>query len=312
MENHSDPGSGGDLSRAGSADFEIDDWDDPWASSERVLSDAGLFLGVERQDTLDESLDIVARFANAQRSALPVVEQAAKKRGRPKKGEVRAPTSKAPKATARAYELFEEGPERDSFLLIYGHAYNLLQLEDAEARMAAMHFFYDVANEDRLTFQDTLDVVGGGAVVRGDVIRLRFMYEFWVRWFKPPVMGFEASPVPDFIEAKACLVGGIEAGILAGEIWYQPGINMLDAMAKTADICERVTSEIPSNERMRQAIEALIADGYMVSARPASDGSPTQDLWLTGTNPQLLEEEGRLTSRGTHDWTKFFGGSSSR
>ena len=221
-------------------------------------------------------------------------------------------TTKAPKANKRAYELFEEGPERDAFLLIYGHAYNLLQLDNIDARQDAMHFFYDVANDDRLTFQDAIEVVGGGAVVRGDVVRLRFMYEFWLRWFKPPVMGFEASPVPDFIEAKSCMVGGIEAGILAGEIWYQPGINIRDAMAKTADICERTMDEVPSNERMKSAIDALIADAYMVSTRPASDGSPTVDLWLTGTNPTLLIEEGRLTSRGTHVWTKFFGGSSSR
>ena len=133
---------------------------------------------------------------------------------------MRAPTAKAPKAGPRAYELFDEGPERDAFLLVYGHAYNLLQHDDVDARHAAMHFFYDAADEDRLTFQDAIEVIGGGTTVRGDVIRLRFMYEFWLRWYKPPVMGFEASPVPDFIEAKACMVGGIEAGILAGEIWY--------------------------------------------------------------------------------------------
>ena len=138
------------------------------------------------------------------------------------------------------------------------------------------------------------------------------MYEFWLRWYKPPVMGFEASPVPDFIEAKACMVGGIEAGILAGEIWYQPGISLTEAMAKTADICDRTSGDVPSAARMKEAIDALIADSYMVSTRPSSDGSPSSDLWLTGTNPLLLTEQGRLASRGTHVWTSFFGNSTSR
>ena len=225
---------------------------------------------------------------------------------------MRAPTAKAPKAGPRAYELFDEGPERDAFLLVYGHAYNLLQHDDVDARHAAMHFFYDAADEDRLTFQDAIEVIGGGTTVRGDVIRLRFMYEFWLRWYKPPVMGFEASPVPDFIEAKACMVGGIEAGILAGEIWYQPGISLTEAMAKTADICDRTSGDVPSAARMKEAIDALIADSYMVSTRPSSDGSPSSDLWLTGTNPLLLTEQGRLARRGTHVWTSFFGNSTSR
>ena len=79
---------------------------------------------------------------------------------------MRAPTAKAPKAGPRAYELFDEGPERDAFLLVYGHAYNLLQHDDVDARHSAMHFFYDAADDDRLTFQDAIEVIGGGTTVR--------------------------------------------------------------------------------------------------------------------------------------------------
>lgn len=138
-----------------------------------------------------------------------------------------------------------------------------------ESRQRALRFlFCDEAVDD--TFYLCCEVLGA----RCDVVRLRFHYEFWLRWqaFEEP-FNFEVCEVPDIVQTQVMMCGGFEGVYLAQEAWAQPGIStdLLLARASGGHLNE------PTVQRFLQSLY-LMEERFLMSQQAG--------LWyFTGRNP---------------------------
>jgi hypothetical protein len=180
------------------------------------------------------------------------------------------------------HEDFEEGAEQEAFLLIYGYAavlFNTLQKgefnEDNKKQQRAIDFFFcrTIAG---LHLQDAVACID--AEIRTDVLRLRFMYEFWMReWVLPP-MPSTADDLPSRVELMAAQYESMIGVSLAREAWFQPGVNV-------QDLFDRVTDG-ESDGFKKKAHQAFVdlVDNYVLSV--AKD-----KVYVTGKNPMLELED---------------------
>ena len=191
-------------------------------------------------------------------------------------------------ATQKVYithEDFEEGPERDAFLLIYGYAENLFSetktsdfKPDDLVKTRAVDFFF-CRSIGGLHLDDAVNCIDD--TIRIDVIRLRFMLEFWIRGWQLPPMPTTADPLPTRIEVTAATRSGLIGIALAREAWYRPGIDAKTLMSMVID--DDSTPDV--TEKVKTALSELVCD-YVLSI---NDGK----VYTTGKNP-ILELEDRV------------------
>lgn len=182
------------------------------------------------------------------------------------------------------HEDFDEGPERDAFLLIFGYAEHLFESPektpfnaDDLKKINALNFFF-CRSTDSLTFEDAVACIDSH--IRLDVLRLRFMLEFWLRGWKIPALPWNADALPSRIELMAAQYEGVTGIALAREAWFEPGIQ-------AADLIERVLDGRGEDESntIKTAFKDLVLN-YVLSI---ADGK----VYTTGKNP-ILELEDKL------------------
>ena len=183
------------------------------------------------------------------------------------------------------HEDFEEGPERDAFLLIYGYAENLFSetkssdfnLNDL-TKIRAIDFFF-CRTIGGLHLDDAVNCIDN--TIRIDVIRLRFMLEFWIRGWVLPAMPKTADPLPARIEVTAATRSGLIGIALAREAWFHPGIDAADLLKLAYD----ETSSSHVTDKVKIAFNELVCD-YVLSINNGR-------VYCTGKNP-ILELEDRV------------------
>ena len=205
------------------------------------------------------------------------------------KGKIAGPRGhSASAATQKVYithEDFEEGPERDAFLLIYGYAENLFSdtkssdfNADDLVKQRAVDFFF-CRSIGGLHLDDAVNCIDD--TIRIDVIRLRFMLEFWIRGWQLPSMPTTADPLPTRIEVTAATRSGLIGIALAREAWFRPGV---DAQTLMHMVCDD-DSQPDVLDKIKTALNELVCD-YVLSVNNGK-------VYTTGKNP-ILELEDRV------------------
>jgi len=183
------------------------------------------------------------------------------------------------------HEDFEEGPERDAFLLIYGYAENLFADTKAKEfnpndliKTKAIDFFF-CRSFGGLHLEDAVNCIDD--TIRIDVIRLRFMLEFWLRGWQLPPMPSTADELPPRIEVTAATRSGVIGITLAREAWFHPGINADELLRLGCD--DESSKEVI--DKVKTALNELVCD-YVLSINNGK-------VYTTGKNP-VLELEDRI------------------
>lgn len=165
-----------------------------------------------------------------------------------------------------------------------------------ESRQQAVEWLF--CHED---VDDTFFLCCEALGARCDVVRLRFHYEFWLRWatFEEP-FAFTVCELPEIVATQVLMCGGLEGVYLAREAWEQPGIptETLLATAKEPVLEEMRTRALRLNaeadvSRIRlsdAANEAYLRSLYLMEERFLM--SQQAGLWyFTGRNPQAARIE---------------------
>ena len=189
------------------------------------------------------------------------------------------------------HEDFDEGAERDAFLLIFGYAEHLFAgVEKMEfdlvdlKKFKALCFFFCRSTDD-LNFEDAVGCIDSH--IRLDVLRLRFMLEFWLRGWKMPKLPWNADGLPSRIELMAAQHEAMIGVSLAREAWYEPGIEASELLERivndrSKDITDSAKlTEI--NNQVKLAFKELVI-AYVLSI---SNGR----VYTTGKNPILELED---------------------
>jgi hypothetical protein len=176
------------------------------------------------------------------------------------------------------HEDFDEGPERDAFLLIFGYAEHLFDerkksvfsLDDV-IKQKAMRFFF-CHGQTELHLDDAVDCIDN--LIRTDVLRLRFMLEFWLRAWKLPALPDDAGLLPDRIELMAAQHGGTVGVALAREAWFEPGIDAEILISRVFEERADITLD-----QVKKSFNDLVCD-YILSIAD-------RKVYTTGKNPIL-------------------------
>jgi hypothetical protein len=182
------------------------------------------------------------------------------------------------------HEDFDEGPERDAFLLIFGYAEHLFEGSDKKPfemddpkKLKAIRFFFCRTRQE-MNLEDAVGCIDNQ--IRTDVLRLRFMLEFWLRGWTLPPMPEDADGVPSRIELMAAQHGGMIGLSIAKEVWYHPGI---DAAKLLEIVLEDRSDKI--RDQINQAFKDMVCS-YILSLADTK-------VYITGKNP-ILELEDKL------------------
>lgn len=199
------------------------------------------------------------------------------------------------------FEDFEDGPQREAFLLIYGQALNLFEGKTVGGRNRAVEFFF-CFNPDELTFDDASAAISED--IRRDVFRLRVMYEFWLGWYILPAMPFTMAALPAQVEDWASAADGIAGVVMAQVVWQNPSITQSDALQIAKKRLENVGINL-LDEDLVQAIKKL-RENYILSVQ-------NENLYLTGKNPSQEIEDAQLNPNTSHRaqknsfwWSRLF------
>jgi hypothetical protein len=260
---------------------------------------------LDDEDLDSEPLDPFEELGDAQAALIPIALRAIEKRRR-------RPAGSVSKNGYITHEDFEEGIERKAFLLIYGHAFNLFEGVKHSLRSQAIEFFFSAPSDDRLTFDDAAAAIS--SEIRTDVLRLRIVYEFWLRWWILRPFDQSSLPVPELIKTAALIHAGEEGQALVSEIWYQPGVEAKEAILRAMEVLEASGKKSVNAQSMIQALSALIKSDFLVSPREreGENGEVLRDLYVTGRNPALaagMAPRGEeLTTRMSLDrgWSEMF------
>ena len=183
------------------------------------------------------------------------------------------------------HEDFEEGPERDAFLLIYGYAEHLFSDDNKQLQDLAIEFFFCLGSKEKLNFEDAAACID--THIRIDVLRLRIMYEFWLReWHF--ILPFATVLLPSRIESVAAQYGDFIGIDVAREAWFEPGIE-------APELIKKVSSRNPnaSTQIIVSTIENLMLH-HVISENTSSE---LTRFYTTGKNPILLQQES-ITGQG--------------
>lgn len=239
------------------------------------------------EENLDESSAIDQKLADAASDYLSEHRDGPRQKGTPKGLGVNRFTA----------DDFESGTQRTAFMLVetmkndlFGHKSTL------ESRQKAAEFLLcDELVDD--TFYLCCDALGA----RCEVVRLRFHYEFWLRWatYEEPFT-FPVCPVPEIVRSQVMICGGFEGIYIAQEAWSQPGIStdLLLARASGGNLNEA------NAKRFLQVLE-LLDDRFLMSQQAG--------LWyFTGRNPtnarmEFQRNEGyEVQKGGSIYWSALF------
>lgn len=244
------------------------------------------------EDDLSGAQDLDLELNAAETSIIQFAQRSVGKRGR-------GSQSEAEKKIYVTHEDFEEGPERDAFLLIYGYAEHLFSTKNSELQEAAIKFFF-CFGEDAIGFEDAAACID--TFIRVDVIRLRIMYEFWLlEWhLKLP---FTAMPLPSRVSAIAAQHADLIGIDIVREAWFEPGIE-------AEMLIQRVVARNPgvTQKTIEGALEKLLLF-HVISESTESD---TPRFYTTGKNPILKQKEsiidrGRVRrSLDSIHWSRLF------
>lgn len=182
------------------------------------------------------------------------------------------------------HEDFDEGAERDAFLLIFGYAEHLFGGPDKkdfdakdQKKQKALRFFF-CRSPDSLNFEDAVACIDSH--IRLDVLRLRFVLEFWLRGWKIPQLPWNTDGLPSRIELMAAQYEAMIGVSLAREAWFEPGIDAAVLMERVLD---------GRGEDTRNQIKRAFRDMVIAYILSISDGK----VYTTGKNP-ILELEDKL------------------
>lgn len=198
-------------------------------------------------------------------------------------------------------EDFAEGPERDSFELIDRFSAQLFSNKSKPQEIAAaISFFFTITDDgEHHTFPLCCAVLNA----RIDVLRLRLVYEWWLRGtiFTGP-FPFFTVPVPSIIAGEITYYGSDVGYALSRECWVQPGIEADELVALIVELDDHEESEV------RNALQVL--ESHLLMSNQAGR------CYVTGRNPMLLtlraeQLHGGSFARGdTFHWSRLFGKSS--
>lgn len=195
---------------------------------------------------------------------------------------------------------FDDPAQRKAFILIRHYKNEIFKANATPQEIIeAATFIFGRSDAGDLNFDICCEVLEA----RRDVLRMRFHYEFFLKWMVFPVeMPFLIDPLPKAVENEILLHVSEDARTLAAEAWIQPGISTEDLYQKAHSAFSNKTPLDKYRTEMKRWLEAM-EDRYIMSRM--------HDNWyLTGRNP-LLERiaSSRLASSGTGvnvSWSKLW------
>jgi hypothetical protein len=193
---------------------------------------------------------------------------------------------------------FEEGAERNAFLIVDGFAKKLFSNKSSQKTFtSAIAFFFTISDDGNgITFPLCCDVLGA----RANIIRLRIQYEWWLRSsiFTGP-FPFHTVPIPKIVAGEIMYYGGEKGYALAREMWVQPGISTNELISSIIEL------DGHSKRDLQSALEHL-EERFLVSCQ-------TDRWYLTGRNPLLMNIRAesipnlRTIRGGSFHWSRLFG-----
>lgn len=278
--------------RGDSAGDPVESSEDGSGASDFSLFDAGVFGDLE-DDLFVEFLDSEEGGGGAHGGLEKLVDAS---QGHIPKPSRRRRAQAVEKLTA---EDFEEGAERNAYLVIEDHAKRLFSAKSSPKTVnESITFFFTVEDSGSdITFPLCCKVLG----TRVDVLRLRIHYEWWLRGtiFTGP-FPFMTVPVPRTISGEITYYGGEEGYALARECWVQPGIDageLLDSVVELDDY---------PKDKLRVALERL-EERFLMSSQAGR-------CYVTGRNPLLMSMRAesiygvQIMRGGSFHWSRLFGG----
>ena len=196
------------------------------------------------------------------------------------------------------HEDFEEGEERDSFLLIYGYAEGLFDENYKNNQAESISFFFSGEN-DQINFEDAANCID--SQIRIDVIRLRIMFEFWIRDWNL-ILPDDAVSLPDRIEMSAAQHGSMVGIDIAREAWFEPGISRDKLLSAVKERNQNI-----SEGDIEASLRNLVAHHVISESTVGS----LERFWTTGKNPvkkieeTLMERKIKTTINKIH-WANLF------
>jgi hypothetical protein len=203
-------------------------------------------------------------------------------------------------------EDFEEGAERNAFLVIEDHSRKLFPIKTPHSKpsqsktvSSSLTFFFTIEDfGTEITFPLCCNVLGA----RVDVFQLRIQYEWWLRGtiFTGP-FPFTTVPVPRAIAGEITYYGGDEGYALARECWVQPGITGDELISSVAELDDYATAKL-------KAALASLEDRLLMCSQAGR-------WYVTGRNPLLMSMRAESihglsfykVRGGSFHWSRLFG-----
>lgn len=201
--------------------------------------------------------------------------------------------------TAITEEDFEEGAPRNAFMIIRAQAENLFSKDPRVQKRrpeAIDYFFTNLDNGEDVTFQLCCDVLD----TRADVLRLRIVYEFWLRGvqFTNP-MPFETVQIPEVVVNEVYMLCGDVGLAVAHSVWNWPGVGIQTVLNR----CHH----LGYSDKVIETTIARLQDEFILSE--------IMDGWyLTGRNPimQSMRDQTKFGGKSvpmmtqTTHWSRLF------
>lgn len=245
----------------------------------------------------------------------------------------RRSNSRSAKEAVRLMD-FDEGPEKDIFLYIFGYFSKILEAKQEDDRMCQKgidFIFGTVPVEPGLPlFEDALDALYQNEA-RPNLLRLRLIYELWFIGWKMPSLPDHAVPVPRFLynmlrnryrnNSERIFKEGMwdldTAFALMEELWANPGIS-------PAPLYNHVSAYLEiTPERFEKVMGFLIDERFVSMANRRKknllrynydekdyENLSAPRLYLTGENPiemveSVRKETGRIIQLSFFDCFKY-------
>lgn len=282
IDNFADPGIG----RAMPGDFSPDPSDQGYGFEDVGGVDLGVLAeGLDFSDLFPEEDSLGARdLDEAPFDAAISHIQKSKRRGNRKK-----------ELESFSEEDFD-GAQRKAFIVIR-HYKNLIFRKTAKPQeiFESANFIFGRTFENELNFDMCCEVLEA----RRDVLRLRFHYEFYLRWMVfPAEFPFMIDPLPYRIDNEIIYHVGERGRALAYEAWAQPGIRTPEMILRAFDI-----DQIEQAPKDTMKILEILESHYIMSRQG--------DNWyLTGRNPLMSRVDRTIYRKpgtgGSLNWARLW------
>lgn len=195
---------------------------------------------------------------------------------------------------------FDDPAQRKAFILLRHYKNEIFKAKASpEEIIEAVTFIFGRSAANELNFDLCCEVLNA----RRDVLRMRFHYEFFLKWMVFPVeFPFLIDPLPRVVENEILMYVSEDARALAVEAWAQPGISTTELYSRASANIDSSAHQGSLQAHMKRWLEAM-EDRHIMSRQ--------HDNWyLTGRNP-LLEKisAARFANSGTGvnvSWSKLW------